>query len=588
MLNARLIPIPLVGSRQPVTIIDVPRVARMPALIFVLRLLSWAAVIVWLRIRRRGDPAEYGRRFRRLLEDLGGLWIKMGQLLSLRADLFPLEFCRELSRLQGSATGFPPSEAIRIIEADLGPIESVFTDFEEAPVAAASIGQVHLAKLRASGVRVAVKVQRPHLLQTFEDQLRAIRWIVWLLRLAHFRPHMRWDDLIWELEQIMREELDCRYEASATRRMRRTLRAHGIYAPKVFHASRRVLVTEFIGGVLMSEYLDVLRRDPESLTVWLAKNAIDPARVGRRLAMSLLRQLLEDNLYHGDLHPGNIMLLRDSRIALIDFGACSFIEREYQTRFRLSIYSLAVRDYARAADLALILSGTMPRVDIEPIRGEFVHAIGEWGAGTAVRDRPYQEKSMASLYNRLLRILYDRHCTMEWALLRIRRAQETLDASLMYLIPDVDYSKMASDYFRAASERARTADGSAALAAVANASHSFEFQQRLEEYTFFQAGIIRRHVRVFCATANDAVELLAATIGQLTVLSTAGAVLAVAVAIAQHRGHSWPIAGLVRPLDMQVWFVVIATGIGACISLARLRRRLRRPDLRTSERVAAL
>ena len=206
MLKADTIPTPLVSPdhRPAVTIVDLRRPARLPALSVALRLLWWGATMLWVRVTRRGSPSEYGRRFRLLLEDLGGLWIKLGQLLSLRADLFSFEFCRELSRLQVKAVGFPPEEAMRILEADLGgSLRSYFSEFEETAHAAASMGQVHLARLRDSGVRVAIKVQRPNLPWTFTHQLRVIRWIVWAIQFARFRPHMRWSELIWELDQIM-------------------------------------------------------------------------------------------------------------------------------------------------------------------------------------------------------------------------------------------------------------------------------------------------------------------------------------------------------------------------------------------------
>jgi len=155
--------------------------------------------------------------------------------------------------------------------------------------------------------------------------------------------------------------MDCRYEASATRRMRRNLRAHGIYVPKVFHGTRRVLVSEYVDGELMADYLRVRLSDPAALNKWREANGIDEREVGRDLLFSLLRQLIEDNLFHGDLHPGNIMLLRDNRIALIDFGTCSFSEHTTLEWFRMSIIALSQRNYAKAADLYVLLAGTLPQ-----------------------------------------------------------------------------------------------------------------------------------------------------------------------------------------------------------------------------------
>src|SRR5439155_1720531 len=120
--------------------------------------LGFFVSVGWLWVRRRLTAREYSRRLRLIFERLGGLWIKLGQLLSLRTDVFSREFCLELSRLQDRAEGFPPEMARQIIEADLGgKVETFFDDFEAMPFAAASIGQVHRARLKQSGTVVAVK-----------------------------------------------------------------------------------------------------------------------------------------------------------------------------------------------------------------------------------------------------------------------------------------------------------------------------------------------------------------------------------------------------------------------------------------------
>jgi ubiquinone biosynthesis protein len=597
MLKAASIPTPLVAHHQPVTIVASGPPARFPFLAITARLLGWCVAILWLRVTRRGGPSEYGRRFRLLLEDLGGLWIKLGQLLSLRVDLFPFEFCRELSQLQIKAVGFPASEAIRILEEDLEcPLSSLFDEFDQVPIAAASMGQVHVARLCQSAVRVAVKVQRPNLPLTFEHQLRMIRWIVRLVHRVGFRPNMRWDELIWELDQIMREEMDCRYEGSTTRRMRRTLKAHNIVAPRVFHATRRVLVAEFIDGVLMSDYIHARLTDPGRVEAWLVENRVDPEIVGRRLILSLLRQIMEDNLFHGDLHPGNVMLLRDSQVALIDFGACSFTEQEYLEYFHGTIFSLAARDYTKAADLMLLLCGPLPRVDLDAIRDEFQRSMQEWSVKTAVRKVPYHEKSVTVIYNDVIRILYEHDCTMGWALLRIRRAQETLDASLLFLTPDIDYSKIAARYVRVADRRALAAteaDRSRARALPALVG-ALEMVEWLEELTLFRAANIRRQIQRFQAATNRAVDVVAAGINRLALLCclATGFVFAAFLAQSHPRALAYLLGDaiarwlrVVPVLDRHLWSIVLIVSAWGCTALIRLRNRMRRQDLRPYQQV---
>src|SRR6516165_2556839 len=177
-----------------------------------------------------------------------------------------------------------------------------------------------------------------------------------------FVPDLRWEEMLWELDQIVAEEIDYRFEASNMRRMRKSLWPHRVYVPKVFpsYCTKQVLVTEFIDGVLMTDYIRMLGDDPQRCAAWCAENKIRPRLVARRLYNSLLRQLLEDNLFHGDPHPGNIMLLRNSRIALIDFGTVGSMEREYHQKFGLLFKAMAGQDYAKSADLLLLLSGALP------------------------------------------------------------------------------------------------------------------------------------------------------------------------------------------------------------------------------------
>src|SRR5207302_10241281 len=118
-------------------------------------------------------------------------------------------------------------------------------------------------------------------------------------------PNLHWGELLWELNQILAEEIDYRYEAASTQRMRRTLRKHAIYVPKVFlqYCTRRVLVTEFLHAVLMADFIRMLHTDPMRGKAWCAQNNVKPRVLATRLFNSLWRQLLEDNLFHGDLHP---------------------------------------------------------------------------------------------------------------------------------------------------------------------------------------------------------------------------------------------------------------------------------------------
>ena len=206
---------------------------------------------------------------------------------------------------------------------------------------------------------------------------------------------MRWRNIRWELEEILKEELDYRREAAAMERLYASLNGRGMYVPR----PPRVLDDERAGhGVrlrrLMSDYIIMLRADANRVRAWERQNDVDPRRVVRRFSASILKQIVEDNLFHGDLHPGNIVLLRGSRVALLDFGSVGFTDRDYLERFRLFMQALADQEYERAADIALLMAASLPDIDLAPVRAEIVRELLKWGLRTGVAGLPYSVKSV--------------------------------------------------------------------------------------------------------------------------------------------------------------------------------------------------
>jgi len=265
------------------------------------------------------------------------------------------------------------------------------------------------------------------------------------------------------------------------------------------YSSRRVLVMEFIEGALMADYLQVMKTDPGRLSAWLAENNIDQRLVARQLFLSILRQSLEENLYHGDLHPGNIILLRDSRIVLIDCGTVGFLEREYLEKFRLFVKSLADLDYDKAADLVFLVSAALHINDLEPMKGDLVRAFRAWGSRTFVRQLSYDEKSVASIWQECLKIYLRYKCGVQWQALRFLRAITTLDASFKHLYPDVNYTELQQQYFRDAQRRQLRGLGTrAALRQMTrNLATAGYLPEKATELAFFQTGLARRQAKRF-------------------------------------------------------------------------------------------
>jgi ubiquinone biosynthesis protein len=402
---------------------------------------------------RRYGPAARARRLREHLERAGGMWVKAGQVLAMRRDLLPMEFCEELSNLHDHARGFPGSVAHAIIEKELGrPIDEVFSFLDETPLAAASIGQVHRGRLREGDIEVAVKVQRPQI-----TDLRYVRLLVSFLKRAV--PHGHWGDMMWELERTLLDELDYRMEAGLILRMRKRLLQHkNIYAPRVFsdYCTSRILVMEFVQGVFMSEYLSLQQHDPERVTEWLKENQISPRVVARHLLFSHLRQILEDNLFHCDLHPGNIMLQRNNQIVLIDFGSVGSFERSFLDRFRMNFAAIAAKDFNKIADLLLIEMPGLPHRDLNEAKLRIIQAYRGWAERVERKSLPYRERSLASSLNDIGQVYNKYRLPPAWEYMRYQRAVFTLDASFRGLSPQMNIIREMREYLRDVQRRTQS------------------------------------------------------------------------------------------------------------------------------------
>lgn len=418
----------------------------------------------WLRLKLTGrlDEETHAVMTRKLFERLSGMWIKVGQLLSLRSDLIPEPMARELGSLQYQARGFPPELARAVIEEDLGrPISAVFAWFETAPLAAASIAQVHRATLLRNNRAVVVKVMRPDVERSFTRDLRLLESIVRFMGWFGIGKRFRMHEGITEMRAILTEETNYQYEAVNLKRMRKNLKRHDVYVPRVIEhlSGKRMLVMEEVPGVLMSQYIRMRKHDPRRLHKWATLNGIDDKKVARRLCTTVLRQILEDNEFHGDLHPGNIMLLTDNRIALIDFGSVGRLNQNTWTLYKYSMAALASRDYARAADLMLMLSPSIAMANNKRLRHDMTEALRNWELASQFPSGTYSDRSMAAMSDTVAKVMAEHRVPLSWGVMRVGRSLSTLDASLQTLVPDENFMSLARGYYRDRQRRMGTWKG---------------------------------------------------------------------------------------------------------------------------------
>jgi predicted unusual protein kinase regulating ubiquinone biosynthesis (AarF/ABC1/UbiB family) len=309
------------------------------------------------RDRRRRKQAIW---IRETFLELGPTFIKLGQLFSTRADLFPAEYVEELSKLQDRVPAFGFDRVSEIVWQDLGKsIDDLFAEFDPIPLAAASLGQVHRARLHA-GEEVVVKIQRPGLKKLFTIDLEILRGIA-----KYFQNHPKWGKggrdwlgIYDECCKILWEETDYILEGQNADTFRRNFRTQDwVMVPRIYwrYSSLRVLTLEYLPGIKISHYEG------------LEAAGIDRSTIARQSATAYLQQLLTDGFFHADPHPGNLFILRDGRIAFIDFGMMDQLTQHTKETIAGSVVHLINKDYQALTDDFVNLGFLTPDIDISPI-----------------------------------------------------------------------------------------------------------------------------------------------------------------------------------------------------------------------------
>ena len=318
------------AMRQVLEALDAPPSLRVAA-----RVLGWP--FQWLGYA--GDPAQ--PPVLRALTALGPAYIKFGQLLSTRPDVVGPELARELSVLQDKLPPFPVAEARAAIETQFGqPVEALFAELS-APVAAASLAQVHRATLVETGQDVAVKVLRPGIERAFLRDVDAFYLAAWLIEtLAPFARRLRPRAVIEHFEGVVLAELDLRTEAAAASEFReRTANDPDFRVPGVVWQAtgRRVLTLEWVEGINLGDL-------PA-----LEASGTDLVRLSELVIQSFLRHALRDGFFHADMHQGNLKLGPDGALVSLDFGIMGRIDAYTRRIYAEILIGFLQRDYARVA-----------------------------------------------------------------------------------------------------------------------------------------------------------------------------------------------------------------------------------------------
>ena len=379
----------------------------------------------WIR-RKRGPRAT---RLRLALEELGPLFVKFGQILSTRRDLVPADIAEELESLQDNVPPFPGQEARRIIEEAYGRrLEEVFDDFDEFPLASASVAQVHAASLK-DGRKIIVKVVRPGIEKNIRRDLGLMKFLADKAEQYYVRGRtLGLHGVVQEFEKTLLAELDLMREAANASQLRRNFRnEERYYVPEVNwqFTRRNVLVMERVSGLSVSD-INGLRAAAVDLK-WLAEYGVEV----------FFTQVFRDSFFHADMHPGNIFVSRPeagrpARVMVVDFGIMSSLTEFDQRYLAENFLAFLNRDYQKVAKLH-VESGWVPpgtRVD------EFEFAIRT--VCEPLFDRPLKEISFGDLLLRLLQTARSFNMEILPQLLLLQKTIVNIEGVGRQLYPDLD------------------------------------------------------------------------------------------------------------------------------------------------------
>ena len=308
------------------------------------------------------------QRLRMACEELGPTYIKLGQILSTRPDLVPVDILEELSRLQDEVPPFPFEDVKTVIESEFGlPAEKLFDQLDEKPLASASIGQVHEARTK-DGEPVAVKFQRPDIQRTIEVDLEIMLHLATLAErhIKEFEIH-RPVKIVEEFARTLEKEIDYRNEATNMERIaRRFLDIPHIYIPAVFRefTTSRVLTTELIEGIKISKI--------ESID----KAGLDRKVIAERIVGLVLKQAFEHGFFHADPHPGNIFVLADNVICLVDYGMMGLVDRATREAFVDLMDSVVHQQEVKTSQVLMNLTDWDEEPDIRALEREVADFMG--------------------------------------------------------------------------------------------------------------------------------------------------------------------------------------------------------------------
>ncbi len=371
--------------------------------------------------RKKEKPYRQEEHLRLAFEELGVTFIKIGQILSTRPDIMPESYILELSKLQDRVPPSDPQQIRKIVEEELRrPIEELFEYFKDTPIASASIGQVHKAKLK-NGKEVVLKVQKPGVEREIEEDLAILEEFG--ERLSRTELGRKWNmkPLIEEFSYTIRNELDYIREGRNCETFRKNFQNYSdVYVPEVYwdYTTRRVLCLECVEGIKINNI-------PE-----LSKAGYDLKALARRGARIYIKMIFEDGFFHADPHPGNFLIMKDGRIALLDYGMVATISDMDRLNLFQLMYGILRNDLDLVMD-ALYDLGVSARTKSEKFLSRELEILFSY-----YFMQPIREIKLSKVVNDTLKLSYKYRMELPSELFLLLKTLALAEGTAIQLDPD--------------------------------------------------------------------------------------------------------------------------------------------------------
>ena len=367
-----------------------------------------------------------GIRIAKALNELGPSFVKLGQLISTRPDIVGNEIAEDLSLLRDNLPPFSQSEAIKIIESELGnKIESIFQNFSE-PIAAASIAQVHYGEIVEGGktISVAIKVLRPNIDTIIYQEMERLEWLTSFMENFSEFKRLRPKSIIQKAKEVIKFELDLRYEAAAASELSENTKIdETFYVPKIYweKVSKRVLTMEKVNGTPA----DKIKR--------LIDNNFNIKKSASNLIVNFLRQAIRDGYFHADLHQGNLFLNKEGNLLAVDFGIMGRLDKKNRKYLAEIIYGFIRQDYLHIAKIhkeAGLIDNNVSTEDFS----QALRSIGE-----PIINQKAKNISMGNVLVQLFDITKQFNMSLQPQLLLLQKTMITVEGVARKLDPEINF-----------------------------------------------------------------------------------------------------------------------------------------------------